>query len=195
MLGELIVSTQQRANQRIETSQREETARDQQRLSEVEAMNVEKNFAGLLQYTNRFSSEPVQSLAVKKVLSHPQFTEKLTECLRGWCVGEAMYFVDAHDPPEPASIAEPLRDGILRLAGLARKSMETQDRMFEDQFDSDVQRILSAADRFAKYGVDYVPAIRQYRAAMDVPRDRMADKNKPTCRFALDQWLKANKKN
>jgi hypothetical protein len=52
--------------------------------------------------------------------------------------------------------------------------------------------VLAAADRFKPFGVDYVPAMRTYRAAMDEPnRNHFV----PQCRATIDQWIIAQRVN
>ena len=154
-------------------------------------MQPERDFAGLLQHSNRWEPEAIQRLAVRKALALPDFTKRLAENLRTDLFGRAMYFVEAHETPDPRSIAEPLRDGVLLLAADARRQMRDQGNLFADTFDTLAGQITTAADRFAPLGVDFVPAITEFRSAMDEVR---ADGMKPTCRDGLDRWLKAHRK-
>lgn len=45
---------------------------------------------------------------------------------------------------------------------------------------------LTATDKFQRWEVDYVPAIRDFRAALDAPRGKAFDYN---ARPTLDAWL------
>src|SRR5258705_466971 len=70
MLGEVLYRRQQRAVNRVEAQQQRDSNRDAAIFAEVEAMKVDENFGGLLQFTNRFEPERIQNLAVQKALSH-----------------------------------------------------------------------------------------------------------------------------
>ncbi len=192
LLMELLVSMQQRQWQRIEQMRERQSSRDRTIMAEVQARDTVQDFGRLLQFTNRYETPSIQALALQKALAHPDFTNQLAACLRNRWSGEALYFVDAHDPPDPHAIAEPLRDAILLMAARVRERMRTEDNMFDGTFDSDAQRILNAADRLAVQGVDYMPAIREYRAALDEPRQARHGAVKPPCRASIDQWLAAH---
>ena len=191
MTAEFAFAGLRRQDAAIDATLKRDTDRNQQMLAEVEAMQPEKDFGELLQHSNRWERADIQTLAVRKALAHPNFTNQLAENLRTDTFGRGMYFVDAHDPPDPKAIAEPFRDGILFLALDVRKKRREWSYMFADTFDTQARQITSGADRLALQGVDFVPAILEYRAAMDEPR---ADGVKQTCRAELDKWLKAHKK-
>ena len=59
---------------------------------------------------------------------------------------------------------------------------------YDVNFDSDTRRVLAVANRFKHFGVDYLSAIRAYRAAMDVHnRNNFV----PRCRITIDKWIAA----
>jgi hypothetical protein len=183
--------TQQEAAARVERMVARDTERDREMLAEVERLDPVKELGRLLDKTGPFESPAIRELAVKKARSHPSFSAELAAMLQNeWCI-ETLTFLEANDPPEAAALAEPARVAMLRVAKKVRKDMEEAHHLYDDSFDSHARRVMAVADRLRGHGVDYSPAIREFRAALDTPRSQKID---PSCRRALDQWLARNAK-
>jgi hypothetical protein len=186
LLGQWLVASQQRAAARVEASLREQERRDRQVLAEVEAMDPIADFGPLLGFTSRLESEPIRTLALRKVLSHPSLAEELAARVRDGWSGEVLTFLESNDPPEPRAVAETARAAMLGVAAHVRDRMQNAHWLYDDSFDSAVRRVLAVADKLAGHGVDYVPAVRAVRAALDVPRRQRIE---PRCVRTLDRWL------
>jgi len=97
-----------------------------------------------------------------------------------------LIFLDDADPPDGKALAEPARDAFLLQAEATRASIRTPGALYSDSFDFEGRLVLSVADKFRSFGVDYAPAIRAFRSALDEPHD---PKIKFTCAAQLDDWL------
>lgn len=171
---------------RVEAEVEFHNKRDRDILARVEVLKTDEGFVELLGFANRFEKENIRTLAVAKVQAHPAFTAALTDVLTGDWAEKGLVYLDACDAPDPQALAAPVRAAILTLAGDARESVAKTHTFYAAQFDWNTRLILSVADKFGALGVDYVPAVREFRAALDAPRGKDFDF---TARRPLDAWL------
>lgn len=171
---------------RVEAEVEFHNKRDRDILARVEMLKTDEGFVELLGFANRFEKENIRTLAIAKVQAHPTFTAALTEVLTGDWAEKGLVYLDACDAPDPQALAEPVRVAMLKLAAKARDAVERTHTFHAGQFDWNTRLILSVADKFSARGVDYTPAIREFRAALDLPRGK--DFNF-TARQPLDAWL------
>jgi hypothetical protein len=101
-------------------------------------------------------------------------------------VPELLIYVDACDVADPEALAEPVRQAILRTAERVHDLVRREHSLQPDSFDSKTRLVLSAATKFRGRGVDYVPAIRKLRAALNEPRSQPVHF---TAADTLDRWL------
>ena len=186
LLFTLAVHSQQQAASRVEAEVEFHNKRDRDVLARVELITAEENFAELLGFANRFEKDHIRSIAIKKAEAHPKFTEELAQVLAGGWAEKGLVYLDACDAPDPKALAVPVRAAILKLAEDARNSVERTHTFYAEQFDWNTRIILSVADKFRDSGVDYEPAIREFRAAPDLPRAKTFAFN---ARRPLDAWL------
>ncbi|EDY21515.1 hypothetical protein CfE428DRAFT_0760 [Chthoniobacter flavus Ellin428] len=148
----------------------EEQARED--LLVVQQADAEKDFSRLLHYTNRFERPATRQLALQKVLATgPRFNALMTECLRNPVFQEGLTYFRDNDPPgDAAPLAEPARDALFLSAKRLREEFATGRTMAAGDIESGVDTVLTVADKFSKYGVDLLPAVRDYRAALDAPK-------------------------
>lgn len=186
LLFALLTHLQAQQTVRVESEIAFHDKRDRDMLARVESLNSEEGFVELLGFANRFEKEHIRALAIQKAQSHPHFTERLVEVLSGGWAEKGLVYLDACDAPDPQALAEPIRKAILTLAADARESMKSYV-LYADQFDWNTRLILSVAEKYRGRGVDYLPAIREFRAALDTPRTPKLEIHAiPT----LDAWLK-----
>ena len=98
-----------------------------------------------------------------------------------------LIFLDAADPPDGKALAEPARDAFLTMVEEAHSRLKEPSYVHPDTFDFQARLMLSVADKFHAYGVEYAPAIRAFRTALDDPH-RPKDV-KFNCAADLDAWL------
>lgn len=193
MLVQWFVSSRQQQIARVERAIEADNERDRKILAEVKEMDPTNNFTQLLGFSNRFENETIRQLAIEKARSHPQFIEALAGVLTNYYAEKGLVYLDACDVTEAEmkALAEPVRAAIVVLTKAAEDSVDRTHTFYPEQFDWDTRIILSVADKFRGSGVDYVPAIRAFRAALDGPRGKtFAFKARPT----LDAWLAQHSK-
>jgi len=171
--------------------QAEEQARED--LLVVQRTAPETDFSRLLHYTSRFERPATRQLALQKVLATgPRFDPLLTECLRTPFFQDGLTYLRDNDPPgDAAPLAEPTRDAIFLSAKRLREEFATGRKIEADDIESGVDTILTVADKFSKYGVDFLPAVRDYRAALDSPK---YGKVPPSSVKKMDTWLAGKSK-
>jgi hypothetical protein len=171
--------------------QAEEQARED--LLIVQQADPEKDFSRLLHYTSRFERPTTRQLALQKILATgPRFTPLMTECLRNPVFQEGLTYLRDNDPPDDATpLAEPARDAIVLSAERLRGEFASGRKIEPDDIKSGVDSVLTVADKFSKQSVDFLPAVRDYRAAFDVPK---YGKVPPSSLKRMDAWLSAKSK-
>ncbi len=154
--------------------------------AEIEALDAVRDLGLLMRRTGHSEPAVIRELALKKIRSHPRLQSALATMLHNeWC-GEALKFLELHEPPDAAGMAGAIRDAFLHVAGRARDEMKTARILFDDSFDADARQLLALADKFQGHGVDFAPAIREFRDALNEPRRQ---KIEPSCADLLDEWL------
>lgn len=186
MAVEAVASSQRRAAARAQDEVQFQDERDRRILAEVQGMDPAKDFPELLNFTNRFEKPEIRSVALEKARARPDFTPALVEVLRGGRAETALIYLDACDAPDPRAVAAPVEEAIRRLAAEVPEQIERTHTLHADQFDFDTRLILAVADKLGVFGVDYEPAIRTYRAALDAPHPRKIALN---AAGTIDRWL------
>jgi hypothetical protein len=186
MLIEWVGSMQLQDQERVERLVSEEAQRHQRRLDEVQALDAEKDMGRLLGYTNRYDDAKVREAALAKIHSNPNLEQELAAMLSNLMGDDVLIFLDASDPPDKKALAEPVREALVTVANEVRESMHGSGTLHADSFDYQAKLVLSVAERFGELGVDYAPAIRAFRNALDEPRE---EKVKFGCTAMLDGWL------
>ncbi len=193
LLVQWIIHSRQQQMARMERAIEADNERDRNILAEVKAMNPTNDFVSLLGFANRFENEEIRQLAIGKAHAHPQFTAALADVLNNYYAEKGLVYLDACDVSEAdrKTLAEPVRAAIVVLTKSAQDSVEHTHTFYAEQFDWNTRIILSVADKFQSGGVDYVPAIRDFRAALDAPRGKSFNFN---ARPTLDTWLAKHSK-
>lgn len=186
LLGEGVAFVQRQQTSRIEETAAFESRRDSMVLATVTDLDPATGFTQLLNFTNQYERPEIRSLALQKVNSRVDFTEALRASLEAGGSGEILTYLAGNEPPDPAAAAPIAAHAILGTAAFIRRQMEQAHTLRNDSFEGPVGRALAAADRLAGHGVDFTPAVRELRRALDTPRTQ---KIEPPARRTLDAWL------
>ncbi len=186
MLLQWLSHSQQVQQARVKEAIEFENNRDRDVMAWVETLKSVDDFAELLGFANRFETPAIRELAIRKTQTHPDFLAALRKVLQSGSAEKGLVYLDACDVPEPKALAKPVRQAILNLAEEARDSMKRTHTLHAGQFDWNTRLILSVAEKFRGSGVDYAPAIREFRAALDEPRTQKIQLNAV---HPLDTWL------
>jgi hypothetical protein len=187
MLAQWFISSQQKQAARVDALVNESSERTKRQMEEVRALDANTQLNQILGYTNRYNDAELRELALQKVHAVPDLEEQLATGLRSPWYEYVLIFLDAADPPDGKALAEPARDAFLLQVEAVHERMKEPSYVHPDDFDFQARLMLSVADKFHAYGVDYAPAIRAFRTALDDPHD---PKNvKFNCAADLDAWL------
>lgn len=190
MLVQLVVSQQQDAVRRAEQQVADDQERDRWIREQVIAADPVKDLVSLMNQTSQDETPDIRALALAKVRSHPDLTGALAAMLRSRFCDYAFTFLASNDPPDAAALAEPVREGIHAMAEEFRDSMRNTHTLRSDEFDFKTDRVLRTAERLAGQGVDYTPAVRELRQALDESRAHWHTGTPDLhARRLLDSWL------
>jgi hypothetical protein len=182
---------QKRAAERIVEIQENENRYHQQHLLDIEAIDPTTNLVGLLVFTGRYHDQEVREKALAKIKSNPQWEQELVNLLDSRLYYQVYSFLDANEVDNKTLFPTPLNKSILRMADEIRTSIKKANHLNDWTFDYlGIERMLRSVERFNGLGVDFLPAVREVRAALDEPPQAHLKKVRFTCIPALDRWLK-----
>jgi len=155
-------------------------------VAEVEALDPIKDLGRLLSEAaaNRFDAP--RALATKKIQTHPHLQEELALKLTNEWSLEALGYLELNDAPDNAALAIPVRTALEGLAPWITREVSNSNRFWPETYASETRMALAVADKFAPYGIDYVPAVRTWRAAFNHPNTKEAHLEAPQL---IDAWL------
>lgn len=162
-------------------------------LADIEACDVMKSMGSILVFTGDNQPRDIMQKAVAKVKTNPDWEQELLLYLQSDWAPEVFQFLASNPVDNPARFVGPVREGVLIQARLIReriRSASHPSNFYPGMFTWEVERVLRTVDRFKGMGVDYRPAVRQVRAALDEHSDY--EKPKFRCITMLDKWMKAN---
>lgn len=144
----------------------------QRMLREIDSCDVSKNLVFILVFTDANQTPQVREKAVEKVKTHPKWQQELIRLLQNDWAPEAFNFLASNEVEDTALFPKAVEAGLYRQADLIRQSIRRaahSSHFYEDQFTWEVERALRTATRFKGMGVDFLPAVRDIRAALDEP--------------------------
>lgn len=165
----------------------------QRMLNEIDTCDVTKNMVFILVMTGDNQERDIQERAVAKVKTHPQWQQELIRLLQTGWASEPFQFLASNEVDDPSLFLEPVRLGVLKQAELFRQRIRDcnhPSNFYPGMFDWDTERVLRTVNRFKGKGVDYVPAVKELRAALDEPSPY--EKPKFGAVKMLDKWIKEN---
>ena len=187
MLAQWFISSQEQQAARVDAMVNESSERTKRQMEEVRALDANTQLNQMLGYTNRYNDAELRELALQKIRAVPDLEEQLATGLRSPWYESVLIFLDASDPPDGKPLAGPARDAFRMQVEAVHQRMREPSYVHPDDFDFGARLMLAVADKFHAYGVDYAPAIRAFRTALDDPHE---PKNvKFNCAADLDAWL------
>ncbi len=159
------------------------------RLAEIESSDVKENMVRLLEFTGGLYPQEVRDKASAKIKTNPDWQKELIDMLENDQALYAFNFLQSNDVADKNLFLQPVLTGALSVAGYIRHTIQgTSPTAFDDgMFSDEVNRVLRTIEKFEGNGVDYLPAVREMRAALDEPVG--GKKIKFDCRDTLDSWI------
>ncbi|ATC64463.1 hypothetical protein CMV30_11135 [Nibricoccus aquaticus] len=155
-------------------------------VAEVEALDPIKDLGRLLGHaaSNRFDAP--RSLATTKIQTNPTLQEELALKLTNEWSLEALGYLELNDAPDNAALALPVRTALESLAPWIAREVSNSNHFWPETYASETQMALAVADKFSPYGIDYVAAVKAWRAAFNHPNTKEARLMAPRL---IDEWL------
>lgn len=160
-------------------------------LNSIAECDVQKNMVFLFVFTDANQHPMVRQQALDKIKSRPDWQQELIRLLECDWAPEAFTFLASNPVDDKNLLAEPVRQGILNQARLIRENIRqsTQEHhLYKGKFSWEVERVLRTVEAFENNGTDYLPAVRELRAALDEPG--LVEKPQFTSISMLDKWLR-----
>lgn len=160
-----------------------------QRLQQIEESDVTEDMVRILEFTGAIYPAEVREKAGDKIKSHPQWQKELVFLLENEHALEAFNFLASNEVVDKNMFLQPINTGVLAAADWIRHSIQgtSPSSFHRDEYSDEVGRVLRTVEKFEGLGVDYLPAVRELRAALDEPR--LGGKPDFDCAGTLDQWI------
>jgi hypothetical protein len=142
------------------------------RLQEIQEADITENMLRMLEFTGALYAPAVREKAAEKVKTHPSWEKELLQFMENEHALEVFSFLAWNDVPDKKLFPEPVRKGVESVAYWIRHSIQgtSPSSFYHDQYSDEVERTLRTVEKFEGMGVDYLPAVREMRAALDEPR-------------------------
>lgn len=160
-------------------------------LEQIDRCDASKGITSLFIYSGNNQPRQIREKAVLKIKSKPDWQEDLFHALEGNRVDDAFRFLLANDVDDKPRFAKGVYQGVLSQARLIRENLRRcshPSHVYEGQFGFEVERSLKVVEKFKDLGVDFTPAVKELRAALDEPI--AYDNPNLSCKKVLDKWLK-----
>ncbi|WP_428656825.1 hypothetical protein [Runella sp.] len=190
MVGEWLIRIPINIVQRGNARKAYDDTRRQEFLAQIERNNPGTEMVLILGFTTKYQDKEVREAALDKIKSNPQWQEYLTDRLQTPWAEEIFRFLADNDVENRQLFVEPIKAGILMMAEKFKDSMARTHTFHEGQFYWETEAILQTVAKFQDFGVDYVPAIRKLRKALDTPLKSYQQAANLRCIPLLDAWLK-----
>jgi predicted DCC family thiol-disulfide oxidoreductase YuxK len=193
MVGEWLVGIPINIVQRGTARKAYDDTRRQEFLAQIERNNPKTEMVLILVFTTKYQDKEVREAALAKIKSNPQWQEYLVDRLQTPWADEIFRFLADNDVENRQLFAEPIKAGILMMVTKFKDSMDRTHTFHEGQFYSETEAILQTIAKYQDFGVDYVPAVRKLRKALDTPLKSYQQAANLRCIPLLDGWLKKHK--
>jgi predicted DCC family thiol-disulfide oxidoreductase YuxK len=164
--------------------------RRQEFLAQIERNNPMTEMVLILVFTTKYQDAAVREAALAKIKSNPQWQEYLADRLQTPWADEVFRFLADNDVEDKALFAQPIKAGILMMAEKFKESMERTHTFYDGQFYSETEAVLQTLEKLRDSGVDYAPAVRKLRKALDTRLKSYQHAANFRCIPMLDAWLK-----
>ena len=192
ILGQMVDSVKLQAA-KMESSARDEDENHVRILAEIDSCDVLKDMGSILVFTGDNQPEKIRNAAVAKVKTNPDWEKELLRLFETERCSDVFQFLSSNAVDHPSLFEEPVNKGILQQAELIRQSIRDAyqpHHLYTGQFVWEVDHVIRTVDRFQSKEINYLPAMKELRSALDEPWE--FDKPDFSCKRMLDKWIKAH---
>jgi hypothetical protein len=162
-------------------------------LAEIDSCDVLTSMGSILVFTGDNQPEKIRMAAVSKIKTNPDWEKTMLGYFETDWAPEVFQFLASNDVDTPSLFEAPIQQGILIQARLVRERIHRcshPSHFYPTMFDWDIERVIRTVERFQTKEIDFLPAMKELRAALDEPSE--LDKPKFRAAGMLDKWIKAN---
>lgn len=162
-------------------------------LADIDSCDVSKDMVFILVLTDANHDRDVRERALAKIKTRADWQEELIRRLDSGWASQVFIFLASNEVDDKQMFAEPVRAGILQQAEAIRASIRRSSHpshFYPELFSWEIERVIRTVEKFKGLGVDYLPAMRELRAALDEPTS--VEKSKLNCTATLDKWISNN---
>lgn len=182
-----------RAAERIAEIQSDEARYHDQRFKDIENIDPMTHMANLLSFTSKYQDADVREKALAKIKTNPEWQQELARLLDTRAYYLVYTFLDANEVEDKSLFPEALNRSIQRMAADIRKYIADSNHLNDWSLDHfNTEQMLSTVDQFRGMGVNFLPAVRQVRAAFDEMPPAHVKKPKFKQVKILERWIKKN---
>lgn len=188
-----IASSAKRQVAMITQSANDMSENDLRILAEIDTCDVINSVGSILVFTGDNQPAKIQNAAVAKIKTNPDWEKNLLTYFETDWAPDVFQFLASNDVDSPSLFEEPVQKGIYIQARLVRERIRRcshPSHFYPGMFDWDIERVIRTVDKFQSKEIDYLPAMKELRAAMDEPSE--LDKPKFNSATMLDKWIKAH---
>ena len=159
------------------------------RLSQIETVDITNEMLWLLDLTGGFYPPQVREKAAAKFKTYPEWQNELVRILQTNQALDAFSFIAYNEVEDKSLFPVPVNKGLHEVAVFIRHAIQgtLPDDFEPTMFSDEVDRVLKSISKYEGMGVDYLPAVKEIRSALDEP---VAGKVYLfNCSVALDDWI------
>ncbi len=159
------------------------------RLSQIETVDIASEMLWLLDLTGGLHPSQVREKAAAKFKTYPEWQNELVRILQTDQALNAFSFLAYHEVEDKTLFPEAINLGLHEVAFFIHHYIQATlpDDFEPTMYSDEVDRVMKTLSKFEGMGVDYLPAVREIRSALDEP---VAGKiYKFNCSVALDDWI------
>ena len=168
---------------------------EQQMIKTIDDCDITKNMVFLLVYTDNNQHKLVREKALAKIKTNANWQQELITKLQNDWAPEVFTFLASNNVDSAALYLEPIQKGILVQSKLVRDSIRSASHpsnFYSGLFSWEIERVMRTADKFDNMGVDYLPAMKELRSALN--QSSRYGKENFSITPKLDKWIQKHEK-
>lgn len=160
------------------------------RISEIEETDINENFTRILGFTGGLYPIDVREKAAAKIKTHSDYQNELIKLLKSDNPIDALGFLSLSEVDDKTLFPEAVNTGILNTAAWIRHSIQgtSPSEFYTDRYSVEVSSALKTADKYEEMGIDFLPAVKELRDALDEPFG--GKKVNYDCSPGIEEWIK-----
>lgn len=159
------------------------------RLKEIEESDVERDMMRVLEFVGANYPQEVREKAVEKIKAKPDWAQDIVRLLESDNPVAAFDFLSFDAVEAKKMFLAPVNQGVSGMGRWVRHTIQgtSPANFYPDLFSNEVAAVLTTVEKFDGMGIDFLPALQEFRAAFE--EAWAVDKGKLTCIKTLDDWI------